>query len=305
MIVVAGEALIDLIPNASGDLVVSVGGGPLNTARWLGRLGQPVGFLGAVAGDLLGERIRNSLTETGVSLDLLIETHRSTTLALAQVDGAGAARYSFYADRTSVADVTAAEAVAVLPHQFEALHVGGLGLMLEPVADALEQIVDLARRRGALVMLDPNVRPSLLTEREPYLARFYRVLAQTDVLKLSVEDLDWLAPGVEPLAAAGRLAQRGPAAVLLTAGAAGATLLGAGIATLVPAAAVALIDTIGAGDAFSAGFLHHWLKSGRGASELTDAEALAEATRFAIAVAGIACTLRGATPPRLLETPLF
>jgi fructokinase len=305
MIVVAGEALIDLIPNASGELVVSVGGGPLNTARWLGRLGQLVGFLGALAGDLLGERIRDSLAETGVSLDLLIATDRSTTLALAQLDAAGAAQYSFYADRTSVADVTAAEAVAVLPSQFDALHVGGLGLMLEPVAEALEQVVDLAHRRGTLVMLDPNVRPSLLAERERYLARFYRVLAQTDVLKLSVEDLDWLAPGIEPLVAARQLAQRGPAAVLLTAGAAGATLLGAGIDTSIPAPAVELIDTIGAGDAFSAGFLHYWLKSGRDASDLANAEALIEATCFAVAVAGSACTVRGATPPRVLETPAF
>ncbi len=301
MIVVAGEALIDLIPTASGELAVSVGGGPLNTARWLGRLGQPVGFLDAVADDLLGRRIRSSLIEAGVSLELLVDTSRPTTLALAQLDAAGVAQYSFYADQTSVPDVSVEQALAALPANPEALHLGGLGLMLDPVGAALESIAGPARERGALVMLDPNIRPSVIADRGPYLARLRRVLAQTHVLKLSLEDLAWIRPGEEPIAAAWGLAALGAQVVLLTAGAAGATVLCAGEVVTVPAQLVEVVDTIGAGDAFNAGFLSHWLRGGRDASDLNDVEAVVDASRFAVAVAGIACAHPGATPPRTLD----
>src|ERR1700674_954649 len=98
MIVVTGEALIDLIPTAVGDLGVNPGGGPFNTARWLGRLGADVGFLGSIAADPLGQRLRTGLLEAGVALDLVVATQLPTTLAVAQLDDAGAAQYSFYTD---------------------------------------------------------------------------------------------------------------------------------------------------------------------------------------------------------------
>src|SRR5579875_3097594 len=104
MIVVAGEALIDLIPTPAGDLGIHPGGGPFNTARWLGRLGADVAFLGALAADPLGQRLRDQLVAAGVRLDLVVASERPTTLALAQLDAAGAAQYSFYTD-TSMSDV--------------------------------------------------------------------------------------------------------------------------------------------------------------------------------------------------------
>src|SRR5579863_9520090 len=103
MIVVAGEALVDLIPTAAGDLGIHPGGGPFNTARWLGRLGAQVGFLGAIAADPLGQRLREQLVACDVGLGQLVATALPTTLALAQLDAAGAAQYSFYVD-TSMTD---------------------------------------------------------------------------------------------------------------------------------------------------------------------------------------------------------
>ena len=310
MIVVAGEALVDLIPTPAGSLAIHPGGGPFNTARWLGRLGADVAFLGSIAADPLGQRLRDELVATGVVVDLVAASELPTTLALAQLDESGAARYSFYTERTSAADL-AVDRVA-LPASLDALYLGGLGLVLEPIGSTLAGAVALARERGALVMLDPNVRPSLIADRDAYLSRLFAVVAQTDVLKLSTEDVAWLSPGEPPRAAARALLERGPSVVLLTAGAAGATVFTAAAAagTTVPAVQVDVVDTIGAGDAFSAGFLSRWLAPwGTFCPTGTEsppahvpAQALVEATAFATRVAALACTLPGATPPPTLDT---
>ena len=297
MIVVAGEALIDLIPTPDGDLAVHPGGGPFNTARWLGRLGMDVAFLGAIAADPLGQRLRDQLVAAGVALDLVVATELPTTLALAQLDAAGAAQYSFYTD-TSMSDVWPEQVERLLPAELDAVCAGSIGLMLEPIASAVIRMVELARERGALVMLDPNVRPTLIPDRAAYLARLDAVLERSDVVKLSVEDAAWLFPGEPPQAAARRYLDRGPQAVLLTAGADGATVFTPG-AEPVPVAPVEVdvVDTIGAGDAFSAGFLALWLDRTR-QNALPD---VAEAATFAAQVASIACSVAGATPPMSLD----
>jgi fructokinase len=282
MIVVAGEALIDLIPTSSGDLSINPGGGPFNTARWLGRLGADVAFLGPIAADPLGQRLRDDLVATGVALDLVAATELPTTLALAQLDTTGSASYSFYTDATSVPDLTQAQAQDKLPPSFDALYVGGLGLALEPIAFALASAVATARERGAVVMVDPNIRPSLIDDRDAYLTRFKAILELTDVLKLSVEDAAWL----------GLQHDHGPGIVILTAGAEGATVSTGEAQTHVPAAPVDVVDTIGAGDAFSAGFLLRWLGN---------RDDVVGAARYAAQLASLACAHRGATPPQKLD----
>ncbi|HWD69709.1 MAG TPA: carbohydrate kinase [Solirubrobacteraceae bacterium] len=304
MIVVAGEALIDLIPTATADLGVHPGGGPFNTARWLGRLGASVGFLGAIAADPLGQRLRDQLVACGVALDQLVATARPTTLALAQLDPAGAARYSFYPE-TSMSDVWPEQIPGLMPAELDALYLGSIGLVLEPAASAGVRAVELARERGALVMVDPNIRAGLIEDRAVYLARLQAVLAQTDILKLSVDDLEWLAPGEPVVSAARRYLDLGVQAVLLTAGGEGATVLTASDAVPIPSVAVDVVDTIGAGDAFSAGFLAHWLARGRGFVALGDktsppSGAVVESASFAARVAALACGVQGATPPMSL-----
>ncbi len=318
MIVVAGEALVDLIPTPAGDLSVNPGGGPFNTARWLGRLGAEVGFLGSFAADPLGQRLREELVAAGVSLDQVVDSELPTTLALAQLDRGGAARYSFYMRSTSSAELAPEQAVAVLPDELDALYVGSLGLVLEPIASAVEAAVGAGRARGALVMVDPNVRPSLIEDRSAYLERLERVLAAADVIKLSVEDAAWLWPGEPPQAAARRLlSEHAPQLVLLTAGPDGATVLTPAGETLVAAVDVEVVDTIGAGDASSAGFLAEWLQLTNERSKLTALPrgrgfvgvgnktppsrelhaAAVEAAAVAARVAAAACSVRGATPP--------
>jgi fructokinase len=304
MIIVAGEALVDLVPAgprgsaapAGHDgLRVHCGGGPFNTARWLARLGQPVDFLGTLSDDALGRRLRGALHEDGVALRLAVSTALPTTLALAQLDDSGSATYRFYTAQTAAPALTADYALSVLPDRLEALHVGSLGLVLHPIAEAVVGAVDAVADRGELVMLDPNIRAPLIADRDRYLDRFWRVLRRATVLKLSVDDLEWLVPDQTPRDAARCLREAGPEVVLLTDGPKGAIVVGATESEdlLVAPPTVRVVDTIGAGDAFNAGFLAHWRHHGW---RLDDRDEVAAAARFACGVAARACAHAGAAP---------
>ena len=148
-------------------------------------------------------------------------------------------------------------------------------------------------------MVDPNCRPAIA--RGDYRARLERVLALADVVKVSEEDLAWLAPGVPAVEAARALLDRGPAVVLLTLGGDGAVAIGRELEVAVPAPPVEVVDTIGAGDAFSGGWLAHWAEHGLGRAELADSGAVVAATRFACHVAALTCARAGASPPRRAE----
>ena len=297
-IVVAGEALYDLVADARGDLTGHPGGGPFNTARTLGRLGRPVAYLGRLSTDRLGATHERMLREDGVDLRATVRTTDPTTLALASVDADGVASYGFYTHGTAAPGLTGAGALAVLPPVVAALHVGTLGLVLEPLAAALEEVVQ--RLSGhTLVVTDPNVRPHAIVDADRYRTRLERVLRRTDVVKLSEEDLDWLQPGRSRAAATTALLDLGPAAVLLTLGADGAAVVTRGGEHPVAPVAAQVVDTIGAGDAFGGGFLAWWTSRGLGRNELRSGELVAEAAAFAAVVAARTVARAGASPPAL------
>src|SRR5690242_386054 len=160
-IVVAGEALVDLVPQGEDELRGHAGGGPYNTARTLGRLEQPVHYLGCVSRDAFGRQLRERLRADGVQLDTVVDTELPTTLALVELDSAKAASYRFYTDGTSAASLQPDRAVAALPERVDSLHVEGgciaLGLDAHPTAHALRALIDAVADR-ALVTVDPNCR---------------------------------------------------------------------------------------------------------------------------------------------------
>jgi fructokinase len=300
VIVVGGEALVDLVVGPDGELAAHPGGGPFNTARTLGRLEQPVLYLGRISEDRFGRRLRGELADDGVRLDAVVPTSDPTTLALAETDAHGAASYGFYTEGTSVPGLTVEDALGALPDRVEVLHVGTLGLMLEPVRTALEAAV-AAVADHALVMVDPNVRPTLIPDRAAYRRRLGTTLRRSHVVKASVDDLAWLEPGTSPAETARGMLAEGPAAVLMTDGGNGVEVIMPSGQHHVPAPQVKVVDTIGAGDAFSGGFLAWWRMHGLGAEDLRAEERVLEATAFACEVAALTCERAGASPPRLAE----
>jgi fructokinase len=297
-ILVAGEALYDLVADLDGGVSGHPGGGPFNTARTIGRLRRPVAFLGRLSTDRLGATHAHMLADDGVDLGCVVRSDDPTTLALASLDPGGAASYGFYAAGTAAAGLRAEEALAALPARVAALHVGTLGLVLEPLADAIEAVV--ARLAATtLVVVDPNVRPQVITDADAFRARLQRVLALSDLVKVSDEDLGWLDPGRPAAEAARALLQRGPRAVLLTRGAAGSTVVTAAGEEPIAPVTTRVVDTIGAGDAFGGGFLAWWNSRGLAREELAEVAHVRDGARFAAVVAARTVARAGASPPRL------
>jgi fructokinase len=297
-ILVAGEALYDIVADDAGRLRGHPGGGPFNTARTIGRLRQPVAFLGRISTDGLGTALERSLAADGVDLRPVVHTDEPTTLAVAHLAPDGSATYRFYTAGTSVPGLTTDAALGAVPDVVAALHVGTLGLMLEPVATALAAVVERLTDRS-LIAVDPNCRPGMLDDPDAYRARLDGIMRRSDLVKVSTEDLAWLDPGTPPIAAARALVELGPTVVLLTCGADGAVAIGAWGELRVPAPPVRVVDTIGAGDAFTGGFLAWWRSRGLDRGALADSGLVARATEFAVLLAAKTCERAGASPPWL------
>ncbi len=297
--VVAGEALVDLVVAADGDVAAIPGGGPFNAARALARLGAPTSFLGALSTDRFGRLLRATLVGDGVRLDHAIAVAAPTTLALAEVDAAGTASYRFYLDGTSAALLDDAATAPVAADPPAALHVGSLGLVLDPAADALAALAT-GLPDDVLVLLDANLRPAAVGDPVAYRARLDRVLDRADVLKVSTEDLEHLVPDMAAPDAAQRL-RRDRQVVLVTDGPSPALVVHAGGSFMVPVPAVRVVDTVGAGDTFGGAFLAWWLREASGPADLTDPDRLLAAVEYAVRAAALACTRAGAQPPTSLE----
>ncbi|KPC59994.1 carbohydrate kinase family protein [Streptomyces chattanoogensis] len=316
MIVVAGEALIDLVPSPqepSGNgglpaLLPRRGGGPYNTAVALGRLGSPTAFCSRISTDTFGEALLDGLRTGGVDISLVQRGGEPTTLAVADISPDGSAGYGFYADGTADRLFALPDA---LPDAARALSLGTCSLVLEPGASAYEALLRREAGRGVCTALDPNIRPGLIPDAEAYRDRFRSWLPYLTLLKLSEEDAGWLA-GAEPdagravvtAAARGWLGQ-GPAAIVITRGGDGLTVLTPdGGEVTVPGRRVEVVDTIGAGDTVNAALLHRL--------DVHDAltrEAVAalgpddwrDILGFAARAAAVTCSRAGAEPPYAAE----
>jgi fructokinase len=308
-IVIAGEALIDLVMRDGGDLRPHAGGGPFNAARAAARLGAPVSYLGRLSSDRFGVALRTALADDGVGLGAVVATDEPTTLALAEIAADGSATYRFYVDGTSAPGLTEDDVAGVLPSAPSMLSVGTLGLVFEPSAQTLERLVASAGD-GVLVAVDPNVRPAAVADHAAFRARLERVLARADLNKASADDLAWLHPGIGPgdamqriLATASPGGRDGSArAGVVTLGSEGALVVPpSGEPVAVTAPAVDVVDTIGAGDAFLGGLLSWWHRAGLGRADLADTAQVIEAARFACRVAALTCGRAGADPPHLSE----
>jgi len=296
LIVVCGEALIDLIDNGDGTQRPTPGGGPFNTARALARLGVPTAFLGRLSTDALGRELADLLVADGASISLASCGPEPTTIAVAAVDGDGLAEYQFVVEGTSAPNLTSSMLPESLPEEVDSIHLGTLGLALEPMASTLVELVGRESGRR-LVMLDPNVRPGLISDHE-YRDRLEAVIPLSTIVKASVADLDWLYGGLGYEVAAERMLDGGVRLVLVTLGAEGAFGATADLRIRVQAPRVEVVDTIGAGDVFGAAVLARLYESDRLRPELKlDADELRTLLGFACEAAAIVCKRVGAEPP--------
>lgn len=297
MIVVCGEALIDVISSDDGRLEPTPGGGPFNTARALARLGVGTSFLGHLSRDAYGRKLAEQLTDDGVDLSLVSFGPEPTTLAMARVDGDGLAAYQFLIDGTSAPNLTPAMLPSSLAPEIQAIHLGSLGLLLEPIGTTLTELA-LRESRRRLVMVDPNIRPSLIAADGSYRGRLDSLMEQSTIVKASDSDLAWLFPGSSPELAARSILEVGARLVVVTLGEDGAIAVGADVYTQVAAPHAEVVDTIGAGDAFGAALLA-WLHEHDVLSvdlSLSPRE-LTSALEFSCRVASLICARAGADPP--------
>ncbi len=293
---VAGEVLIDLIPDGRGGRRAVVGGGAANTAKALARLGVETCFIDGISSDEHGTAVRVELASSGVALGRVLPSDKPTALAEVTLDAAGKASYAFTLRGTATFDFHANWLPRGNP---AALHVGTLATIVEPGCDALHR---WAARITAPVVFDPNVRPSVLGDRAAYREAVDRWAAISDVVKFSDDDLRWLHPeavGVEGLIRLARATlEHGPSLVVVTRGEHGLIGITRERVVEVPGVPTTVIDTVGAGDTAGAvlveGVLVHGLERLRG-------DRLEVVLSRAAEAAAITCSRAGADPPRDAE----
>lgn len=309
MIMVVGEALIDLIPDPAGRYTALPGGAPANVSVAAARLGHPTAFAGRISTAAFGDRIRRFLTENGVDLRHSVDAAQPATLAVVTLATDGAATYDFYATGTADwqwrrdelpvrldAGVGDAGGVGVA-REVDFVYFGSLAAALEPGATVIEEFIRTAR--GSVpVCYDPNIRPGLLDAPARAANRVDRQVGLATVVKASVDDLRTLHPRESPEAVARRWAGLGPELVLVTLGAAGAfAVTREQLMAHHPGIEVSVVDTVGAGDAFSAAIMVWLARHGTDRIGELGPDDLRDLLGFAARVSALTCTRPGADPP--------
>lgn len=289
---VCGEVLIDLLPDGP-----VVGGGPANTARALARLGNEVEFIDSISSDDFGVSARKTLLRDGVKLSHAHASDKPTCTAKVTLEKSGAASYEFLIDATATFDFSPAWLPDPSRHKPTLLHIGTLATIVEPgCTHAYEWALHVAE--FAPIVFDPNIRSSLLNNRETYSASVEKWVAISTVVKLSDDDLTWLYPGHDVIEVARGWVLGGVALVVITKGANGLVAVTADEIVEVNGVATKVIDTVGAGDTVGAVITDAIVKVG---VLKLHGEALRSLLDCAAVAAAITCSRAGAQPPTQYE----
>ncbi len=314
-VVCLGELLIDFVPEANGLPLADVpsfkkaaGGAPANVAAAVAKLGGSSRFIGKVGADAFGDFLRGSLEEAGVEPALVADKDTRTGLAFVSLRADGERDFLFY--RSPAADMLLSpdDVQAEWLEDAAVFHYGSVSLIAEPCRSATIDAAQRARKLGAIVTYDPNVRLALWPSAEEARKEITAQLKLAHLVKISEDELDFLFGTSQDLAAgAGRVLDEGPEAVLVTLGAKGAVVYTRTATYATNAPSVTPIDTTGAGDGFVGGLLYY-LASTRTqphelAARLADPSYAEAAVQFACCVGALATTKRGAIPamPTLAE----
>ncbi len=268
------------------------GGSVFNTAIALGRLGADVRFFSGISTDMFGDILRDELAASKVDASPIAISDRPSTLAFVKlVDGH--ATYAFNDENTAGRMLTEADLPKV---EADALFFGGISLPVEPCGTAYETLM-LREAPHRMTMIDPNIRPSFISDEKSYRARLTAMMSAADVVKTSDEDLHWI-NGTHD--ATSLLEDTQTQVVLLTRGSEGVTLLTRDGVTHVDAVPAEVVDTVGAGDTFSAGFLAGLDRSGHLSKEglkRASVDDLHKAASLGAQAASITVSRAGANPP--------
>lgn len=305
MILCCGDALVDMLPceteAGKSAFAPHAGGASFNTAIALGRLGVPTEFFSGISHDLFGEVLESELARSNVGLKHAVRSDRPTTLAFVNlVDGH--ATYTFYSE--GAADRMLDESMLPeLEPAIAALQFGAISLAQEPCGSAYEALMRREHERR-VILLDPNIRPDFIRDREAHLARMHRMIAMADIVKISDEDLGWFGETGDAETIARNWLNKGPKLVIVTAGSDGVTAFWAGGSAHADVEPVKVVDTVGAGDTFSAGVLASLWHDGQLTKQaLSDPDEAIIASALALGnrTAAITVSRAGANPPWLHE----
>jgi fructokinase len=247
-LLVVGEALVDIVAEPSGERTEHVGGSPANVAMGLARLGHDVDFAGCLGRDARGERIAGHLADRGVRVLPQCFGDDPTSTAVATLDESGAASYEF--------DLHWNLPLIPLPEGTGHVHTGSIGTVLQPGAASVTAVLEAVRATGT-VSYDPNIRPSIMGDLDPVRARVEELVALSDVVKASADDLDLLYAGQSPEQVMAAWVGLGAGIAVITLGADGVVYRVASEDSLGRADTRAehVVDTVGAGDSFMAGLV--------------------------------------------------
>ncbi len=289
---VCGEVLIDILPTGP-----VVGGGPANTAKALARLGYDVDFIDGISSDAYGVSARKELSRDGVGLALSMASDKPTCTATVTLDSKGSASYEFLIDGTATFDFNKAWLPDPERLKPSVLHIGTLVTIIEPGASVL---FDWAVKVGefAPIVFDPNIRPSVMGDREKYAVAVEKWVGISSVVKVSDDDIKWLYPEESLDVVAHRWIAAGVNCVVITRGAHGLIGFTANGMEEVDGVKVEVVDTVGAGDTVGAivveGIIQHSVHGLVG-------HVLNAVLHKAAIAAAITCSRAGAAPPRTHE----
>lgn len=293
---VCGEVLIDLIPRGNKKVAI-VGGGPANTAKALALLGFDSYFIDGISSDAYGQKAQAELLYDGVNLKYAHFTNKPTCTADVSLDAAGVASYIFAIDGSATFDFSHEWLPDPLEIKPAVLQIGTLATIVEPAASILHEWA-MKVAEVAPIVFDPNVRSSVMSDRDKYQAAVAKWSAISAVIKVSEDDLAWLYPDREQLDVAAQWLDEGAALVIITKGSYGLIGITAQGSVTVPGVKVEVADTVGAGDTVGAIVVEAIVE--RGLVNL-HGEVLREVLTRAAKAASITCSRAGANPPTRAE----
>ena len=308
MILCSGENLIDFVPVSKNTEIFKacVGGSPLNTAIGLGAMNAPVYFFSRISNDFFGRKIVSFLKKNNVKTKLIQKTSDKTTLGF--VSNRNKPEFSFYANQTADRNLSQYDFKKNILKKIILAHFSSISLVLKPGSETYFKIIKNLKKTS-LISIDPNIRSSLIGNKNNYLKRFKQFLKLADIIKLSDEDFNYLSNNNNPDKVIPNWIQKNNISfVILTLGEKGSILYTKKLRIFIKSYKVKVADTVGAGDIFQAAVINYLYKS----KNLSNDKLLnlrksdwEKCLKFASKAASINCTKEGCYPPTEREINRF